>query len=69
MGGLVLWLLIIPGLIGLAVWEQRGRPLPKIPEVELPVHGMPALFFGVVIALLALAIIAIDLAVISSTAK
>lgn len=69
MGGLVLWLLIIPGLMGIAVWERRGRPLPKIPEFELPVHGMPALFFGVVIALLALAIIAIDLAVISSTAR
>jgi hypothetical protein len=69
MGGLVLWLMIIPGLIGLAVWERRGRPLPKIPDIELPVHGMPALFYGVVIALLALAIIAIDLAVISSTAR
>jgi hypothetical protein len=69
MGGVVLWLVIIPGLIGLAVWERRGRPLPKIPDVELPVHGMPALWFGVVIALLALAIIVIDLAVISTTAK
>jgi hypothetical protein len=69
MGGLVLWLMIIPGLIGLAVWERRGRPLPKLPDIELPVHGMPALFYGVVIALLALAIIAIDLAVISSTAR
>jgi hypothetical protein len=69
MGGLVLWLMIIPGLIGLAVWERRGRPLPRIPDIELPVHGAPALFYGVVIALVALAIIAIDLAVISSTAR
>jgi hypothetical protein len=69
MGGLVLWLMIIPGLIGLAVWERRGRPLPRIPDIELPVHGVPALFYGVVIALVALAIIAIDLAVISSTAR
>jgi hypothetical protein len=69
MGGLVLWLMIIPGLIGLAVWERRGRPLPKIPNVELPLRGMRALWFGVVIALLALAIIVIDLAVISSAAR
>lgn len=66
MGGVVLWLLIIPGLIGVAVWERRGGQVPKLPEVELPVHGLPALFFGVAIALLALAIIAIDLAVMST---
>jgi hypothetical protein len=66
MGGLVLWLLIIPGLIGIAVWERGGGQVPKVPEVELPVHGLPALFFGVVIALVALAIIVIDLAVIST---
>lgn len=69
MGGLLLWILIIPGLIGIAVWERRGGHVPKIPEVELPVHGLPALFFGLVIALLALAIIVIDLAVISSTVR
>ena len=66
MGGLVLWLLIIPGLIGVAVWERRGGQMPKFPEVELPMHGLPALMFGVVIALIALAIIVIDLAVIST---
>jgi hypothetical protein len=66
MGGLVLWLLIIPGLIGIAAWERRGGRVPKIPEFELPVHGFPALFFGLVIALLALVIIVIDLAVIST---
>jgi hypothetical protein len=66
MGGLVLWLLIIPGLIGIAVWERRGGRVPKFPEVELPMHGLQALMFGVVIALLALAIIVIDLAVLSS---
>jgi hypothetical protein len=66
MGGLVLWLLIIPGLIGMAVWERGGGRVPKIPDFELPVHGFPALLFGLVIALLALAIIVIDLAVIST---
>jgi hypothetical protein len=66
MGGLLLALVIIPGLIGMAVWERRGRPAPKMPDVELPVHGFPALLFGLVIALLALAIIVIDLAVIST---
>jgi len=69
MGGLVLLLLIIPGLIGIAVWERRGGHVPKIPAIELPVHGLPALFLGVVIALLALAIIVIDLAVISTTVE
>lgn len=66
MGGLVLWLLIIPGLIGIAAWERGGGRVPKIPEFELPVHGFPAFLFGLVIALLALAIIVIDLAVIST---
>jgi hypothetical protein len=66
MGGLLLALVIIPGLIGMAVWERRGRPVPKMPDVELPVHGFPALLFGLVIALLALAIIVIDIAVIST---
>jgi hypothetical protein len=66
MGGLLLALVIIPGLIGMAVWERHGGHVPKMPEVELPVHGFPALLFGLVIALLALAIIVIDLAVIST---
>ena len=66
MGGLVLWLLIIPGLIGIAAWERGGGRVPKIPDFELPVHGFPALFFGVVMAVLALAIIAIDLVIIST---
>jgi hypothetical protein len=69
MGGLVLALVIIPGLVGLAVWERRGGHVPKMPVVELPVHGLPALVLGVVIALLALAIIVIDLAVISTTVE
>ena len=67
MGGLLLVLVIIPGLIGLAAWEKGGRRAPKMPDVELPVHGVPALAFAVAITLLALAIIAIDLAVISTT--
>lgn len=66
MGGLVLSLLIIPGLIGIAVWERRGGHVPKFPDVEFPMHGLQALLFGVVIALVALAIIVIDLAVLSS---
>jgi hypothetical protein len=66
MGGLLLVLVIIPGLIGLAAWERGGGHIPKMPEVELPVHGLPALAFGVAMALLALAIIAIDLIVIST---
>jgi hypothetical protein len=66
MGGLVLWLLIIPGLVGIAVWERGGGRVPKVPEFELPVHGFSALLFGVVIVLLALAIIVIDLAVITT---
>jgi hypothetical protein len=67
MGGLLLALVIIPGLIGLAVWERGGGHVPKMPEVELPVHGVPALLFALAIAMLALAIIAIDLAIISTT--
>jgi hypothetical protein len=66
MGGLVLSLLIIPGLIGIAVWERRGGQVPKFPDVEMPMHGLQALMFGVMIALVALAIIVIDLAVLSS---
>jgi hypothetical protein len=66
MGGLLLVLVIIPGLIGLAAWERRGGHVPKMPEYELPVHGLPALGFGLAMALLALAIIAIDLIVIST---
>lgn len=69
MGGLVLWLLIIPGLVGLAVWERGGGRVPKFPEFELPVHGVSALLFGLVIALLALAIIVIDLAVMSTAVE
>jgi hypothetical protein len=68
MGGLLLALVIIPGLIGLAAWERGGGHVPKMPEVELPVHGVPALLFGLAIAMLGLAIIAIDLAVISRIA-
>ena len=66
MGGLLLVLVIIPGLIGLAAWERGGGHVPKMPEYELPVHGLPALFFGLAIALLAVAIIAIDLALVST---
>ena len=67
MGGLLLAMVVIPGLIGLALWERSGGRVPKMPDVELPAHGFPALIFGVAIALLALAIIAIALAVISTT--
>lgn len=69
MGGLVLALVIIPGLVGVAVWERRGGRVPKLPELELPVHGLPALFVGVVIALVALVIIMIDLAVMSTAVE
>jgi hypothetical protein len=66
MGGLLLLLVIIPGLIGLAAWERGGGQVPKVPDVELPVHGVPALAFGLAMALVASAIIAIDLIVIST---
>jgi hypothetical protein len=60
---------VIPGLIGLAVWERRGGRVPKSPELELPVHGLQALLVGLVIVLVAFAIILIDLAVMSTTVE
>jgi hypothetical protein len=66
MGGLLLLLVIIPGLIGLAAWERGGGHVPKMPEYQMPVHGLPALGLGLAMALLALAIIALDLVVIST---
>jgi uncharacterized iron-regulated membrane protein len=67
MGGLLLGIIVIGGLIGVAYWERSGgrvpRP-PKLPEVQLPAHGISALVVGLALAFVAASIVVIDLSLI-----
>jgi hypothetical protein len=67
MGGIVLGIIVIAGLVGVACWERRGGrvpDLPEIPQVQLPAHGVTALFVGLLLAVIAASIVAIDLGLI-----
>lgn len=67
MGGVVLGIIVIAGLVGVACWERRGGrvpDLPKLPEVQLPAHGVTALVVGLLLAVIAASIVAIDLGLI-----
>jgi len=64
MGGVVLGIIVIAGLVGVAFWERGGGRVPRLPEVQLPAHGMTALVFGLLLAVIAASIVAIDLSLI-----
>lgn len=64
MGGVVLGVIVVAGLVALARWERSGGRVPKIPDMELPAHGMGALVVGVLLAAIAASIVAIDLSLI-----
>jgi hypothetical protein len=64
MGGVVLGIIVIAGLVGVACWERGGGRVPRLPDVQLPVHGMTALVVGLLVAVLAASIVAIDLSLI-----
>ena len=67
MGGVVLAVIVIAGLVGVACWERRGGrvpDLPNVPEVQLPAHGLTALVVGLLLAVIAASIVAIDLGLI-----
>jgi hypothetical protein len=67
MGGIVLGIVVIAGLVGTARWERSGGrvpDLPSLPEVQLPAHGVTALLFGLLLAVIAASIVAIDLSLI-----
>ncbi|HMG28382.1 MAG TPA: hypothetical protein VKH36_16390 [Acidimicrobiia bacterium] len=67
MGGIVLGIIVIAGLIGVACWERRGGrvpDLPDLPEMQLPAHGVNALVVGLLLAVIAASIVAIDLSLI-----
>jgi len=66
-GGVLLGIIVIGGLAGVACWERRGGrvpDLPDLPEVQLPAHGMTALVVGLLLAVIAASIVAIDLSLI-----
>jgi len=64
MGGVVLGIIVIAGLVGVACWERGGGRVPRLPEVQLPAHGMTALVLGLLLAVIAASIVAIDLSLI-----
>ena len=64
MGGILLGIILIAGLVGLARWERRGGRVPPLPDVQLPAHGVTALFVGLLLAVIAASIVAIDLSLI-----
>jgi hypothetical protein len=64
MGGVVLGIIVIAGLVGVACWERGGGRVPHLPEVQLPAHGMTALVLGLLLAVIAASIVAIDLSLI-----
>ena len=64
MGGVVLGIIVIAGLVGIAYWERGGGRAPRLPEVQLPAHGMTALVLGLLLAVIAASIVAIDLSLI-----
>ena len=67
MGGVVLGIIVIAGLVGVACWERRGGRVPDLPElpaVQLPAHGVTALVVGLLLAVIAASIVAIDLGLI-----
>ena len=67
MGGVVLGIIVIAGLVGVACWERGGGrvpDLPELPEVQLPAHGVTALVVGLLLAVIAASIVAIDLGLI-----
>ena len=67
MGGVFLAIIVIGGLAAVACWERRGGrvpDLPDLPEVQLPAHGVSALVVGLLLAVIAASIVAIDLSLI-----
>jgi hypothetical protein len=65
MAGVALGVLLVGGLFALAEWERRGRPLPHIHELELPVHGRAAAVVAFALVVVSLMIIVLDLALMS----
>jgi uncharacterized iron-regulated membrane protein len=66
-GGLLLGIIVIGGLVWVAYWERSGgrvRRPPKLPELQLPAHGVSALVVGLLLAVVAASIVAIDLSLI-----
>lgn len=64
MGGILLGIIVIAGLVGMARWERGGGRVPDVPELQLPAHGMTALIVGLLLAVIAASIVAIDLSLI-----
>src|SRR5262249_14901713 len=48
-GGVFLGIVVIAGLIGVACWERRGGHVPDVPELQLPAHGLTAVFVGLLL--------------------
>jgi hypothetical protein len=64
MGGVLLGIIVMAGLVGVACWERHGGQVPTFPDVRLPVHGMTALVVGLLLAVMAAAIVALDLSLV-----
>ncbi len=65
MAGIALGVLLVGGLFAMAEWERRGRPLPHVRELELPVHGRAAAVVAFALVVVSLTIIVLDLTLIS----
>jgi len=63
-GGVFLGIVVIAGLIGVACWERRGGHVPDVPELQLPAHGLTAVFVGLLLVAIAASIVAIDLSLV-----
>jgi hypothetical protein len=62
-----LGVLLLAGLFAEAVWEKRGRPMPHVSELELPLRGRAALGMGIALVLTALTIIVFDITIMVLT--
>jgi hypothetical protein len=64
MGGVLLGIIVMAGVVGVACWERHGGRVPTFPDVRLPVHGMAALVVGLLLAVMAASIVALDLSLV-----